>query len=79
MMLYGPISELFRLPWVFPVLLLYGMSCNLLIESKNKAIWVAASSKELTNMNDLVEFHLNGYESSALYNENMIMYHDLKT
>lgn len=65
--------------------LIYGKSCHLLVEVENKGIWVlnklnvdwgATSNQRANELNDLNEFLLRSYESSAFYKENM--YHDQK-
>ena len=40
--------------------------------------WVSASSQRVSDMNELDEFRLKSYESSALYKEKMKKYHDQK-
>ena len=45
---------------------------------KLKMDWNEAAEQRLTRLNKLDEFCLKPYESSALNNENMNKYHDLK-
>ncbi|KAK4721726.1 hypothetical protein R3W88_011959 [Solanum pinnatisectum] len=40
--------------------------------------WCAASNQRMNDMNELDEFCLKAYESSALYKEKMKKYHDSK-
>ncbi|KAK4707308.1 hypothetical protein R3W88_033155 [Solanum pinnatisectum] len=40
--------------------------------------WGAASNQRVNDMNELDEFRLKAYESSAFYKENMKKYHDQK-
>ncbi|KAK4733611.1 hypothetical protein R3W88_007872 [Solanum pinnatisectum] len=70
-----------------PYQLVYGKSCHLPVELKHNAMWAlkklnldwgAASIQRLNDMNELDEFCLKAYESSALYKEKMKKYHDQK-
>ena len=45
---------------------------------KLKMDWNKAAEQQLTGLNELDEFFLKAYESSALYKEKMKKYHDLK-
>ena len=45
---------------------------------KLKMDWNEAAKQQLTGLNELDEFILKAYESSALYKEKMKKYHDLK-
>ena len=45
---------------------------------KLKMDWSEAAEQRLNGLNELDEFRLKAYESSALYKENMKKYHDNK-
>ena len=45
---------------------------------KLKMDWIEAAEQWLTRLNELDEFRLKDYESSALYKEKMKKYHDKK-
>ena len=45
---------------------------------KLKMDWSEAAEQRLTGLNELAEFFLKAYESSALYKEKMKKYHDQK-
>ena len=45
---------------------------------KLKMDWSEAVEQRLNGLNELDEFRLKAYESSALYKEHMKKYHDLK-
>ncbi|XP_069151945.1 uncharacterized protein [Solanum lycopersicum] len=46
---------------------------------KLKIYWSESAEQRLNGLNELDEFRLKAYESSALYKENMKKYHDNKT
>ena len=70
-----------------PYNLVYGKSFHLPVELEHQAMWVMkklkmdwseAAEQQLNGLNELDEFLLKAYESSALYKENMKKYHDKK-
>ncbi|XP_055814605.1 uncharacterized protein LOC129884312 [Solanum dulcamara] len=68
-----------------PYDLVFGKSFHLPVELEYKAMWVlkklnldwnVTSKQRMNQLNEVEEFRLNAYESSAFYKKGMKKYHD---